>query len=52
MTLTTVILFKTFNVLGLLADKAGEKKIKVTVQGIYPSTKSLVSNLLAKTEKP
>ena len=33
MTLTTAMLFKTFNVLGLLADKAGENKIKVTVQG-------------------
>jgi hypothetical protein len=33
MTLTKALLYKTFNVLGLLADKAGENKIKVTVQG-------------------
>ncbi len=33
MTLTKAMLYKTFPVLGLLADKAGENKIKVTVQG-------------------
>lgn len=33
MTLTKAMLFKTFNVLGLLADKAGESKIKVIVRG-------------------
>jgi len=33
MTLTKALLYKTFNVLGLLADKAGENKIRVTVQG-------------------
>jgi len=33
MTLTKALLYKTFNVLGLLADKAGDNKIKVTVEG-------------------
>jgi len=33
MTLTKAMIFKTFKVLGLLADRSGENKIKVTVQG-------------------
>lgn len=33
MTLTKAMLFKTFNILGLLADKAGDNKIRVTVEG-------------------
>ncbi|MCX7974610.1 MAG: hypothetical protein N3B16_08925, partial [Candidatus Aminicenantes bacterium] len=33
MILTKALLYKTFNILGLLADKAGDKKIKVRVEG-------------------